>query len=199
MLANNKLWWLPILVKVLGCKQWKLTVGNLRSIWVNEAWLIGILGEWQVEGHSKLMEDQAREVNRGSSGGPPAGDRKLNSNSSVARTGWAALHWHNHIRSYCCLQPLCCWILSKNCPLPACNKSLQNLASNNESSLISLGVCWGGIWEELSWAFLVWDLSHGCCCVLAGLPSSEVWTGLKYPLPGWLTLLANKLVVGWGP
>lgn len=147
----------------------------------------------------ELMEDQAREVNRGNSGGPPAGDRKLDSNSSVARTGWAALHWHNHIHSCCCLQPLCCWILSKNCPLPACNKSLQNLASNNESPLISLGVCWGGIWEELSWAFLVWDLSHGCCCVLAGLPSSEVWTGLKYPLPGWLTLLANKLVVGWGP
>jgi D-alanyl-lipoteichoic acid acyltransferase DltB (MBOAT superfamily) len=68
--------------------------------------------------------------------------------------------------------------------------------------ILTMGI--GGLWHGAAWTFVLWGLFHGFCLGLNHV-WQEFWSagGRRWPLPGWLTRWAGRLltflivVIGW--
>lgn len=77
------------------------------------------------------------------------------------------------------------------CSLLLHNKSPQSLVKSSWP-VITRDNLWGsGIWEQLSWVVLDWDLPGGCSQALSRVCTHlKAWLGMGAPLPTWFTLTA---------
>lgn len=78
------------------------------------------------------------------------------------------------------------------CYLPLHNKSPQSLVKSSWPVITRDNLRGSGIWEQLSWVVLGWDLPGGCSQALSRVCTHlKAWLGMGDPLPTWLTLTAT--------